>query len=458
MGRFYSWPFAIANVRHPLLGADFLAHRGLLIDVAGKRLIDTGTCRTRLLRAGPGITPISAVVVQPYAALLQEFQDAFKSELRQSPGSPSKYGVYHHINTTGPPTLVKFLRLPPSKTWNGWAYARRRTVLGRLLSTGRAQDRHHKAVQLLHLIINLQPMQRWGHVSTIDEQYPGGPAVLCLLRGRYLNLLQNEKGTLETRPRCAETSSGERFDRVFGDGKLLSSLHHQHRLHPNSPQQHPEGKAKKLVWGPLQQRALDRTKAALTKATTLVYHEDSAPRKLTPDTSNITCDAVLEQIVKGYPQPFTFFSKGLKPAETRYSRELLAVYLAIRHFKYMLEGTTFTIVMDHQPLIHAFMKSSDAWSSRQQRHLAAIAEFGYANLAIEQQNDLEAQDCHTTTSTLQMKDIPFGPAAETILCDTSTRHPRPWIPASCRRKIDAIHRLSHLSSCTTAHLLSEKFI
>ncbi|XP_068232036.1 uncharacterized protein [Palaemon carinicauda] len=103
MGRFYTWLFAIVNVRHPFLGADFLAYYGLTIDVAGKHLIDTGTCRTCPLRGGPGITPISAVVAQPYAALLQEFPDILKPELRQSPGSPSKHEVYHHINTMRPP-------------------------------------------------------------------------------------------------------------------------------------------------------------------------------------------------------------------------------------------------------------------------------------------------------------------------------------------------------------------
>ncbi|XP_068250166.1 uncharacterized protein [Palaemon carinicauda] len=111
MGRFYSWPFIITDVKHPLVGADSLAHHGLLVDVAGKRLIDTGTCRTYPLRAGPGITPISAVVAQHYAALLHEFPDVFKPELRQLPGFPSKHGVYHHINTTGPPTHAKFRRL-----------------------------------------------------------------------------------------------------------------------------------------------------------------------------------------------------------------------------------------------------------------------------------------------------------------------------------------------------------
>ncbi|XP_068233882.1 uncharacterized protein [Palaemon carinicauda] len=114
MGRFYSWPIAIGDVRHPLLGADFLAYHDLLVDVAGKRLIDIGICQNRPLRAGPGITLISAVVAQPYAALLHEFPDIFKPELRQLPGSTSKHRVYHHINTTGPPTHAKFRPPPPA--------------------------------------------------------------------------------------------------------------------------------------------------------------------------------------------------------------------------------------------------------------------------------------------------------------------------------------------------------
>ncbi|XP_068222158.1 uncharacterized protein [Palaemon carinicauda] len=55
--------------------------------------------------------------------------------------------------------------------------------------------------------------------------------------------------------------------------------------------------------------------------------------------------------------------------------------------------------------------------------------------------------------------MPLGPAGVTILCDTSTGRPRPWIPASCRRKIfDIINGVPHPSGRTTARFLSEKFI
>ncbi|XP_068213908.1 uncharacterized protein [Palaemon carinicauda] len=115
MGRSYSWPFAIADISRPLLSADILTHHELLVDVTGKSLIDRGTCQYRSLRAGPATISVSAVTTQPYADLLQEFPDVFKPELRHSPGSPSKHGIYHHITTKGPPTHAKFRRLPPQK-------------------------------------------------------------------------------------------------------------------------------------------------------------------------------------------------------------------------------------------------------------------------------------------------------------------------------------------------------
>ena len=42
-GQTYSWTFIIADVRHPLLGADFLSHYSLVVDVARHRLLNTDT-------------------------------------------------------------------------------------------------------------------------------------------------------------------------------------------------------------------------------------------------------------------------------------------------------------------------------------------------------------------------------------------------------------------------------
>ncbi len=57
-----------------------------------------------------------------------------------------------------------------------------------------------------------------------------------------------------------------------------------------------------------------------------------------------------------------------------FDRELLACYLGIRHFRYMLEGRYFTIFTDHKPLTFAHKRSSDPWTARQCRQLAFVAE------------------------------------------------------------------------------------
>ena len=41
--RTFGWPFIIADVHKPIIGADFLRHFNLLVDVHHKRLVDAVT-------------------------------------------------------------------------------------------------------------------------------------------------------------------------------------------------------------------------------------------------------------------------------------------------------------------------------------------------------------------------------------------------------------------------------
>ena len=54
-----------------------------------------------------------------------------------------------------------------------------------------------------------------------------------------------------------------------------------------------------------------------------------------------------------------------------FDKELLAIYLAINHFKHIVEGIVYT---DHKPLTHA-MKAATEYSPLQTWHLTRIAEF-----------------------------------------------------------------------------------
>ena len=233
-------------------------------------------------------------------------------------------------------------------------------------------------------------------------------------------------------------------------------------------------KPKDLIWTSSQQSAFVHTKHALAEAATLTHPQPNAPLTLTTDASSSAIGAILETIIDGTPQPLSFYSCTLNKAERNYStfdRELLAVHHAIRHFRHMLEGRTFTIQTDHRPLVTALKKSGDAWSARPQRHLSAIAESGsfltyipgsknpvadalfrvnindiqpgidYGALAREQQQDPELDAYKTAITNLRLKLISVDNV--NVMCDISTSRPRPLVPATFRRRIfDIVHGLS----------------
>ncbi|MFN9939209.1 MAG: RNase H-like domain-containing protein, partial [bacterium] len=76
-------------------------------------------------------------------------------------------------------------------------------------------------------------------------------------------------------------------------------------------------------------------------------------------------------------RPLAFFSKKLDSTQLKYSafdRELLAAFLSVRHFRYLLDGRRFHILTDHKPLTQALHRISDPWTARVQRQLAFLAE------------------------------------------------------------------------------------
>ena len=110
----------------------------------------------------------------------------------------------------------------------------------------------------------------------------------------------------------------------------------------------------------------------------LCHPKHHAPLTLSVDALDIPVGGVLQQIVDGQLQPLALFRRKLRKPETKHSafdRELLAMHLAVRHFRYFLKGRHFAIFTDHKPLTFAFAKIFDAWSARQQHQLSAISEF-----------------------------------------------------------------------------------
>jgi hypothetical protein len=128
-----------------------------------------------------------------------------------------------------------------------------------------------------------------------------------------------------------------------------------------------------FAWTPQMEISFQTAKSILANAVPLSHPAPNATLSLATDASDSHVGAVLQQRARGSWQPLAFFSHKLSPTETWYStfdRELLAAYLAVRHFRFSLEGRPFTLFTDHKPLVTAISKSGTPFSSRQQRHLS----------------------------------------------------------------------------------------
>nr|VZI42778.1 unnamed protein product [Spirometra erinaceieuropaei] len=141
-----------------------------------------------------------------------------------------------------------------------------------------------------------------------------------------------------------------------------------------------KSKAKPIELSPAAHTAFGEAKKALADATMLHHlrYDAHAQLILTTDASSSAVGAVLHQQVNNQLQPLAFFSQKLQPAQTHYStfsRELLAIYLAIRHFRHLLEGRDFSVHTDHKPLTYALKAKPDRYSPREVRHLDYILQF-----------------------------------------------------------------------------------
>ena len=265
----------------------------------------------------------------------------------------------------------------------------------------------------------------------------------------------------------------------------------------NSLLKHTKRPSDAPVWTDDATTAFNRIKHALANASLLVHPTLDAPTSVITDASDVAVGAVLQQYINGQWCPLSFFSRALKPAETRYStydRELLAIYLAIRHFRYFLEGRHFHVLTDHKPLIYAFSARPDRHSPRQIRHLDFISQFttdlqhvqGSANTAADALSRLSTNALHTgdsspvvdfralalaqaddpdlaklqTNSSLRLERVPLALSDGVyIVCDVSTDTLRPYVPVSFRRAIfDSLHSMSHPGIRATQRLVTSRFV
>lgn len=115
LNRTFRWTFILADVNKPIIGADFLSHYGLIIDVKNSRLIDNVSKSISKAISHVGLLPPSVKSISEESdiyPLLSEFKDITTSYKKNT---PIKHNITHHIQTTGPPICSKARRLSPEK-------------------------------------------------------------------------------------------------------------------------------------------------------------------------------------------------------------------------------------------------------------------------------------------------------------------------------------------------------
>ena len=252
-----------------------------------------------------------------------------------------------------------------------------------------------------------------------------------------------------------------------------------------------------LQWTEQSLQCFSKIKQLIADVSLLTYPHSDAPTNIMTDASDTAVGAVLQQQINNEWKPIAFFSKKLKPAETRYStfdRELLAVYLAIKHFQYFVEGRQFHVITDHKPLTFALATKSSKLTPRQIRHLDLISQFtndvryvkGSDNPVADALSRIDVSALHTdpvntidfqavadaqtdesdllnlqsdSSNSLQLKAIPLPTSNSTIVCDVSTGVPRPYVPEKFRQAVfESLHSLSHPSIRATQRLITARFV
>lgn len=607
-----TWNFLVADVSHALIGADFLAHFGLLVDLRNKALIDS-TTKLRSVGSVTMATIHSITTINgshPFHGLLAEYRLITQPATMRN---EIQHDVSHHIVTKGPPLASKVRRMHPDKMkaakeefnlmmelgicrpskscWasplhcvpkkNGqWRFVGDYRQLNRVTTPDRYPVPH--VHDLLHSlqgkkVFTVIDLERAYHqIPVVEEDIPKTAVVtpfglfeftrmqfgLCNASQTFQRFMNKVLGDLEfvvvfIDDVCIASSNAKEheqhvrivFERLQKYGlvinvaksrfaqsevEFLGYLVSEHGISPLpskvqavsnyklpttvkelrrflalinvykrfiskavDPQlelrkmipDNRKNDTRKLQWSESGVLAFERCKKSLVDSVLLHYPDSNKPLALMIDASNTAAGAVLQQFSGTSWQPLGFYSEKFSESQRKYStfgRELTAMKMAVKYFRYFLEGRNFTIFTDHKPLTTAMGINSTSRLPHEERYLRYISLFttdirhisgmdntvadalsrieavsliNFSSIADDQVHDDELKLLQQSSS-LRIEPIRIPNLSRPVYCDVSVKNKvRPFIPAKHRAAIIRhLHGMAHVGARATRRLVSERFV
>lgn len=609
----FRWQFVVADVMQPIIGADFLAHHGILPDLKNRRLVDERTLLSTEARLTTGKQATVATIYE--GCKVKELLRKYVEITRPTALEKTVHEVEHHIITNGPPAAERPRRLTPEK------YTAAKREFEAMMEQGICRPSSSQWASPLHLVRKVdgewRPCGDFRKLNsvTVSDKYPlphiqdftyhiAGCTVFTkidlvkayfqipvaeedrhktavttpfglfefnrmpfglrnaaqtfqrfvdtVLRGltfchgyiddllvaskneeehkthleqifqrlkkyglsinvakskfaekevEYLGYVVNKEGIRPIPDRVKAVIEFKKPSNVSELRRYLGIINFYHRFIENAAailaplNRYLVGAKKRdkrpIDWTIQAEEAFKESKERLAKTTLLTHPREDAKLLLRTDASNAAMGAVLEQRQGGEYKPLGFFSRKLSETQQRYStydRELLAIYAALKFFRYMVEGRDVTILTDHKPLQYAFSQVAEKASERQRRQLDFISQIttniiyiaGHKNqiadalsrieainmpvivttdeLFEEQQKDEELRTLLETESSLQLKQLRLDGGDKTIYCSIGEEI-RIYVPKTLRKRIfDNTHNLSHPSGRTTKKMIAQRFV
>ncbi|GFW85499.1 hypothetical protein TNCV_145441 [Trichonephila clavipes] len=517
----FIWTFIMADVSSPIIGADFLKYFNLLIDLKKKsnpslisKSASHGTVH-HIITTGPPVTARPRRLhPKLYDAVKVEFEFLLAQGIirpSKSPWSSPLHVVPKSDSTVRPVGDYRLLNSVtefdsyPMPYLNDFAHALHGKKIFSKIDIFKAFhqipiaecDIPKTAEHRSHLRIIFQRLSSYGLKLNISKCVFGVTELI------FLGHLITPDGIKPLPDKVQAVLDYKQPETVGSLRKFLGLLNFYRRFLPKAAEQQyllseflkgSKGKkdSKPLNWSSEAITAFQRCKQALADAALLAHPSPSAPLAHHVDASDYAIGGALHEVVDSELQPLAFFSRKLTSSEKSYSaydRELLAIYSAIRHFRYMLEARDFTVFTDHKPFTYAFRQKSDKCSPRQIRQLDFISQFttnivhipGSDNIAADvlsrvsaitfpsqidydciaetQQTDQEIHTLIASGTSLELKKVTFPNSSTEIMCDLSTGTARPYIPKQHRQDVfSAMHNLSHPGIRRSVHLMKQRFV